>query len=268
MMSSMRTKPTALILAVSLIGSAGAATLVTGLAGAAAKKHPLRILVSNDDGVKAPGIDALVQALRKEKNVQVTVVAPATNESGSGGKTTPGTLTATKTTTKSGYPAWAVNGFPADSVHYGLTKVLKKGAVDLVIAGINQGENLGPLVDISGTVGAARAGAQAGIPALATSEGSLTITNFAAGADVTIDWLKANRDHLKKGVVVNLNIPQCSAGKVRGTVKTTSDTAFPAGSNPFVPVDCTQTAGPASDDAGAYLQGFATVSTVSKAPKS
>ena len=81
---------------------------------------PLRVLVSNDDGVRAPGIDALVKALRKLPKVTVTVVAPAANQSGTGGKTTPGALTATRTTTKSGYPAIAVKGFPADSVNYAL----------------------------------------------------------------------------------------------------------------------------------------------------
>ena len=59
-------------------------------AGAAKKPTTITVLVTNDDGVSAPGIDALVQALRTSKNTKVVVVAPATNQSGSGGKTTPG----------------------------------------------------------------------------------------------------------------------------------------------------------------------------------
>ena len=62
-------------------------------AGAAKKPTTITVLVTNDDGVSAPGIDALVQALRTSKNTKVVVVAPATNQSGTGGKTTPGTLT-------------------------------------------------------------------------------------------------------------------------------------------------------------------------------
>lgn len=165
-------------------------TLLAALAlspAAEAKTKELRVLVSNDDGVKAPGIDALVKGLRKLPQVKVTVVAPAENQSGSGGKTTAGTLKATKTTTKSGYPAVAVRGYPADSVNYALAKVVKKFQVDLVIAGINRGVNLGPLLDLSGTVGAARAAARKGLPALATSQGTLTATSYVDGVARTVD---------------------------------------------------------------------------------
>ena len=68
------------------------ATALSAEAGAAApkKQPPLRILVTNDDGVAAPGIDALVEALRKLPGVKVTVIAPAENKSGTGSSTTPG----------------------------------------------------------------------------------------------------------------------------------------------------------------------------------
>ena len=135
-----------------------------------AKTQDLNILVSNDDGYSAEGIDVLVQALRKLPHVNIAVSAPATNKSGTGTKTTPGELTATQQQTKSGYPATAVEGFPADSVNYGLAHMV--GAKpDVVLTGINQGQNLGPVAALSGTVGAAKAGAAAGIPALASSAG-------------------------------------------------------------------------------------------------
>ena len=244
---------------------------VTGPAAAAKpnsrpKVKTLTVLVSNDDGVKAPGIDALVQALRKQPHIRVIVVAPATNQSGSGGKTTPGAVAAKRTTTASGYPAVAVTGFPADSVNYALSKVTRPSRVDLVIAGINQGANLGPFVDLSGTVGAARAGAMHGLPALATSEGTPLTTNFSAGVRATIAWFKTNRDHLKRKTVQNLNIPECSTGTVRRTVTVASTPTLPAGVNPFVTVDCTQTAGPATNDVGAYLQGFATLTKIPTTP--
>ena len=63
------------------------------------------MLVTNDDGVAAPGIDALVEALRTVKNTKVVVVAPDANQSGTGGNTTPGTLPTAAATTASGYEA-------------------------------------------------------------------------------------------------------------------------------------------------------------------
>ncbi|MEY3361923.1 MAG: hypothetical protein RL531_1642 [Actinomycetota bacterium] len=117
----------------------------------------LEILVTNDDGYAAPGIDALVERLRDLPGVEITVVAPATNQSGTSDRTTPGdvsALTAAKVATTSGYPATAVTGFPADSVNYALD-VLDLDP-DLVVAGSNAGQNLGVVAPISGTVGAAR----------------------------------------------------------------------------------------------------------------
>lgn len=229
------------------------------------KTKELRVLVSNDDGVKAPGIDALVKGLRKLPDVKVTVVAPAENQSGSGGKTTSGALKATKTTTKSGYPAVAVKGYPADSVNYALSKVVKKSQVDLVVAGINRGINLGPLVGISGTVGAARAAAAKGLPALATSAGTLTVSDFSDGVKQTVAWVKANRTKLKPGTVQNLNVPECSSGHPRGTVPATS-TADAHGLNIFAKVDCTQTAAASKDEVTAFLAGFATLTKIPARP--
>ena len=96
------------------------AALPAASASAAKAPAPIHILVSNDDGVKGEGMSALVTALRKEKGVSLTVVAPLTNQSGTGGKTTPGVLTTSKTSTLAGFPAIAVTGYPADSVNYAL----------------------------------------------------------------------------------------------------------------------------------------------------
>ncbi len=190
-------------------------TVALPVSGATAAKAPaaLKILVSNDDGVKAPGIDALVKALRKESKLTLTVVAPATNQSGTGGKTTPGVLSAAPSTTLGGFPAIAVVGYPADSVNYALDKVLtgsKKPT--LVIAGINFGANVGPFVPISGTVGAARAGARRGLAALATSQGLAPTMNWAAGVKQTIAWLRANRAKLKKGSCLEPQHPVLQQG--------------------------------------------------------
>lgn len=254
-----------LTLAAALAVGAPAASAATGR-DAAAKHKTLRVLVSNDDGVKAPGIDALVKGLRTLGGVKVTVVAPAANQSGTGGKTTAGALKATKTTTKSGYPAIAVEGFPADSITYALKKVVKKAQVDLVIAGINAGANLGPFVDLSGTVGAARAAAQKGLPALATSQGTPSVSDFRDGVAQTLSWVRSNRAKLKPGTVQNLNIPQCSAGHARGTTLAPSTAKAPEGANLFATVDCTTTATAPRDEVAAFLAGFATLTKIPARP--
>ena len=136
-----------------------------------APPEPLTVLVTNDDGVAAAGIDALVEALSTDTRLELVVVAPAENQSGSGDSTTPGGAPASEATTRSGRAAVAVAGEPGDAVVHGLDVVLADDPPDLVISGINEGQNLGPIVDLSGTVGAARIAAREGIPALAVSAG-------------------------------------------------------------------------------------------------
>ena len=177
----------------------------------------LNILVTNDDGFDAEGIDVVTQALRKLPHVKITVVAPATDKSGTGSQTTTGDLTATKRTTASDYPATAVDGFPADAVRYALDTMNVKP--DVVVSGINAGQNLGPITDVSGTVGAAKAAASRGIPAIASSQGLVAGTDpqFPVGAALVIDWVRAHRSgflaHEVTADVVNLNIPTCTTGK-------------------------------------------------------
>jgi 5'-nucleotidase len=235
--------------------------------------HPLRILVTNDDGFGAPGIDALVEALRKEPNVEVTVVAPAENQSGTGGKTTPGSLLVTDAKTQSGYPAKAVAGFPADSVQWALNGGIPNRP-DLVVSGNNAGQNLGPLVDVSGTVGAARAGARAGIPAVAVSQGIAANPDFASGVGLVIDWLRAHRNDLAQTTaanapagVLNFNAPTCPAGTpIRGLKDEPAATDL-AGRD-YVNVNCASTTTDFKDDIDAFINGFATQSVVPVEPTS
>ena len=165
-MARLRTAPVAVLTMLTL---AAAPALFASPAGAAKKPPTITVLVTNDDGVAAPGLDALVEALRTVKNTKVVVVAPATNQSGTGGNTTPGTLVTQPATTPSGYAATAVQGFPADTVTAALDQLGVKPNV--VMSGINTGQNLGPLTDLSGTIGAARMAAKRGIPAVAFSQG-------------------------------------------------------------------------------------------------
>ena len=160
---------------------------VSPAASAKSAPKPLTILVTNDDGYNAPGIDTVVQALRKLPRVTVKVVAPATNQSGTGSKTTAGTLTTMKVKTLSGYPAIAVQGYPADTIRAALGQLHLHP--NLVVSGVNFGQNLGPVLDASGTVGAARAAAARGIPAVASSQGLGNPVAFPVTAQAVIKWV-------------------------------------------------------------------------------
>lgn len=220
----------------------------------------LDILVTNDDGYAAPGIDALVSRLRKFPNVRITVVAPATNQSGTSDRTTPGpvaNLTATKVQTASGFPATAVAGFPADSVNYALD-VLKL-TPDLVVSGSNAGQNIGVVAPISGTIGAARTAVRRGYPAVAVSQGLGDPADYSPSVGVAASWIFANRAALAGSVdrtdlleVVNVNAPACNP--LRGVATVPLATAPNA-----EPVDCTSTAAAGPDDSASFAHGFATV---------
>ncbi|HEY8584062.1 MAG TPA: 5'/3'-nucleotidase SurE [Capillimicrobium sp.] len=230
---------------------------------------PSHVLVVNDDGVRAPGIDALVEALLLRADVRVTVVAPAEQRSGTGGSTTPGPLDARRTRTLSGYPAWGVDGFPADAVRYALDTVLPDDPPDLVMAGINEGANLSPVYDHSGTVGAARAAARRGFPALATSQGRVAPgrpTSFRDSARLTMRWLAANRDALEAGTATSLNTPSCTRGRVREIVA--SRAAPPRIDRPARrAVDCTRRLRAFPHDVAVFQHGFAPLARLPLEPR-
>lgn len=147
-------------------------------AGAAAAQNQMRVLVTNDDGIGAPGIDALVQALGANGNLTVMVVAPAANQSGTGDQVTnqPGaTITSTASETADGVPGIAIEGFPADAVLWGIRTALPP-LPDLVVSGINTGQNIGEAVRLSGTVGAALWAARLGSPLSPPARSSASAT--------------------------------------------------------------------------------------------
>ena len=232
----------------------GAATTTT-------QRHALRVLVTNDDGVGAPGIDAVVEALRAVPDTEVTVVAPATNQSGTGGRTTAGTLTVTDATTASGFAAKAVAGYPADTIIWAVDHKGIGFTPDLVVSGINLGQNVGALADISGTVGAAKAAGARGIPALAASQGitaGASGPDFPSGVKQVLDWVAANRKALPKRVL-NLNIPTCVTGTVRGVATVPK---APQDSRKLTSVDCLSTKTTFVDDVDAFVNGYAAIAVV------
>ena len=235
---------------------------VTAACYIATHTNPVEILVSNDDGYNAAGIDYAVEALRALPiAVHITVSAPATNQSGSGDKTSPPPLSATELATASGYPAWAVDGYPADSVLYALNTLHVNP--DLLVSGINNGQNIGPLITISGTVGAARVGGRVEIPSVAVSQGLGSPPDFPNGAAALIAWVHdflLGRVGTESHSVTNINIPTCTAGSIRGTALLPAAAA--ANGRPLNPSNCLSTVNTFADDVDGFINGYITVSSI------
>lgn len=201
-----------------------------------AAPEPLTILVTNDDGIGAPGIDAMVTALGGLSDVEVVIVAPAENQSGSSDKTTEGEVTFSDAETASGVAGTAVDGFPADSIGVALDELGVEP--DLVVSGVNEGQNTGPFAYISGTVGAGRAAVRRGVPAVAGSAGMGDLADFDAAAELVVAWVEEHRDELLAGEgtlegVVSINVPGCTAGEIKELLEVELATEFLAGADPF-----------------------------------
>lgn len=220
--------------------------------------------MTNDDGIGAPGIDTIVNALQDLPGVEVVVVAPYENQSGASDSTTPGGVTWESSTTASGDEGTAVHGFPADCVIVALNEL--GVAPDLVVSGVNSGQNVGPYVELSGTVGAARIAARNGVPAVAASAGFDDSTGFEAAAELVVQWIEDNRDALENDlartdVIVNLNVPGCTAGEIHGLVTVPLAVEVPEGASLFS-TDCSVVpSAPPVDDIDAMIKGYAAVTT-------
>ena len=229
-----------------------------------AAPEPFMILVTNDDGVGADGIDAVVNALLELDDVMVTVVAPAENQSGSGGKTTDGVLEVRDATTKSGYPAKAVVGFPADSIVWALDQGGINFMPDLVVSGINEGQNYSfEIAPLSGTVGAARAAAMRNVPSVAVSQGLGEPPNYPASVEAVIAWVEANRDALQARqpgeptpTFVSINVPTCAPGtSLRGVIEVPMGYL---GTSDYNASNCASTVTPDTDVTG-FQNGYGVI---------
>jgi 5'-nucleotidase len=167
----------------------------------------LKILVSNDDGVLAPGLLALVNAL--SAIATVTVVAPESERSGASSALT---LDRPLHPVQLNNGFWAVNGYPADCVYVGLNGLFEE-TFDLVISGINAGANMGDDVLYSGTIGAAFEGRGLAIPSLAISLAGAHTKQYREEAHFTLaagwvrDFVKQGVPRLPAGHILNINIP-------------------------------------------------------------
>ena len=179
----------------------------------------MHILVTNDDGVQAPGLLALAQAMRQLG--QVTVFAPDHNWSASGHvKTLERPIRVTETMLPDGTPAFMSDGAPSDCVALPLLGFIEK--VDLVVSGINPFSNIGHDVTYSGTVTAAMEAVIAGVPGIAFS-----VASQDKPANVPVDYGPAGEvarrvvqsaleNGFLEGVVLNVNIPYLSVEAIKG----------------------------------------------------
>lgn len=182
----------------------------------------MKILISNDDGIYAPGVRALAEALSDTEH-KITVVCPDRERSATGhALTLQEPLRVDQITGV--YPlnieAWACSGTPSDTVKLALDALLRDRP-DLVLSGINRGANLGTDVLYSGTVSAAMEGVLEGVPSIAFSLSSFTHLDFSAAANFAKKMVEAIANSpLEEPILLNVNIPAIAEENICGAVVT------------------------------------------------
>ena len=171
----------------------------------------INILISNDDGVSAPGIVCLADEISQHHNV--TVVAPHKNRSGSSSA-----LTLDRPLycdqLENGY--YSVTGTPCDCVHLGSHQLMQQKP-DMVISGINRGANLADDVMYSGTVAAAMEGRSMGYPAVAISLASSESIHYETAAKVMLKILRRLKIYsLSSNIILNVNVPDLPLPQLKG----------------------------------------------------
>jgi 5'-nucleotidase len=175
----------------------------------------MRILVSNDDGIHAAGIQCLARHLRTV--AEVRVVAPDRDRSGASNSLT---LVHPLRVQAFGHGDMAVDGTPTDCVHLAITGLLEQEP-DLVISGINAGANMGDDVLYSGTVAAAMEGRFLGLPAIAVSLLGPRMEHYDAAARVVLDLLeRLHHVPLPAATILNVNVPDLPFEAIRGVQAT------------------------------------------------
>jgi 5'-nucleotidase len=192
--------------------------VLAALTGSATE--PLHVLVANDDGIDSPGLEAVAAVLAADPTYRVTVVAPARQQSVTGhGLITRSEVKVVEHDEVAGCVSWSVDATPATVARVALTALLAEDLPDLVVSGINRGENDGLGAWTSGTVAVAREAAYAGVPALAVSlqlNWSDPQPDFATAARWAKPIIDAVRDNgLPPGVYLNVNVPVGTAN-IRG----------------------------------------------------
>ena len=176
----------------------------------------MRILIVNDDGIHAPGLEALAEEL--SRFAEITVAAPLQGHSGASGAITINTILQVEKNYKNGaFFGYAVHGTPVDCVKLALCNLLPQKP-DYLFSGINLGANVSVNVNYSGTVAAAWEGALAGITSCAVSLSTSALENdFTPAAAMAAKWLEIMENSaLPKGALYNLNVPRLPLGEIKG----------------------------------------------------
>ncbi len=170
----------------------------------------MKILISNDDGYLAPGIVALADALASIADI--VVVAPDSNRSGSSNALT---LDRPLSAQRASNGFYFVNGTPSDCVHIALTSIMQEKP-DLIVSGINQGQNMGDDTLYSGTVAAATEGYLFGIPAIAFSQVDKGWSHLEDAAKIALSMVKQGFVALPRPYLLNVNIPNLPISDIKG----------------------------------------------------
>lgn len=174
----------------------------------------MKILLTNDDGIFAPGLAAMYKRLSAVADV--FVAAPSDVRSGAGHSISLTEICCEYLDLVGKFKGYSVGGSPADCVKLAINELFgPKVKFDLVVSGINHGANVGINVFYSGTVAGAIEAAFYNLPAIAVSAASDDPLDFEAAADYAIDIIRQLLD-LPAGRVANLNIPPLSKGKPKG----------------------------------------------------
>ena len=174
----------------------------------------MHILLTNDDGIFAPGLAALYKRLIDLG--KVTVTAPSDVQSGAGHAISLTEIRCKVVNVNGLFEGYSVDGSPADCVKLAINELIDPGdPIDLVISGMNYGANVGINVFYSGTVAGAIEAAFYNLPAIAVSTAFDEPMDFEAAADYAFSVIRQLTD-LPAGRVANLNIPQLSKGTPKG----------------------------------------------------
>lgn len=187
-----------------------------------AEKKPHRILLTNDDGIEAPGLYALYTEMAKI--AELTVIAPERERSAVGHSVSIFNELYLRRVFRSGALwGYALDGTPADCVKLAVTKIMKDNLPQLLISGINRGHNTGNNILYSGTVAAAMEGTMFGIPSIAVSvdarRGERPYFEFAAKFTRALTLLVLKRG-LPPDVLLNVNLPNVPQEEIKGVAIT------------------------------------------------
>lgn len=186
---------------------------------------PLAILVTNDDGIEAPGIAALVEALRPLGTV--TVAAPDGGRSGASHGVTSDRPVVVRESVRDGLLWYAIDALPATCVRLAVEKLLARPP-DIVVSGINRGENLGTVTFYSATVGAAREAVFLGLPAIAVNLVASRGMDYRTAGEVTAAIVRAaGRRGIAEGTLLNVNVPPLPRERLEGLRITRQDMRAP-----------------------------------------